>query len=115
MTEQVDTIETARRFAEALVMERFDEARNFLEQNLQNHYMADVLAKKMESLAPYAKSKADNVADPFSIGEEDILEQGDIDIVYVPISGEDFNEAVILTMAQDSNGVKIREIEWGRP
>ncbi len=115
VTEQEHIDETARRFAVALVKIRFEEAHGLLAPDLQSYYSVDVLAQKMNTLTPYAKREPDKVADPFSIGEANILDDGDLNIVSVPISGNDFNDAVILTMIEDSNCVKIREIGCRRP
>lgn len=39
----------------------------------------------------------------------------DLAVVYVALTGENFSEAVTLTLAQYGEGILIRQLEWGRP
>ena len=39
----------------------------------------------------------------------------DFAVVYVALTGENFSEAVTLTLAQYGEGILIRQLEWGRP
>lgn len=41
--------------------------------------------------------------------------QGDVDWAYLGIEGEDFIEAVTVIVADAGSGLKIRDIQWGRP
>lgn len=39
----------------------------------------------------------------------------DLAMVYVALSGESFSEAVTLTLAQEGQQTRIRQLVWGRP
>ena len=39
----------------------------------------------------------------------------DIAVVYISLNGDNFSEAVTLTLAEDRNNVFIRDLVWGRP
>ena len=36
-------------------------------------------------------------------------------MVYVPLEGDVFSEALTVTIAASNNGLRISNIEWGRP
>jgi hypothetical protein len=40
---------------------------------------------------------------------------GDIAWVYVALTGESFSEAAAAILCSTESGIRIREIEWGRP
>ena len=41
--------------------------------------------------------------------------QGDVAWVYVALTGESFTEAVAVVLTNSTHGIRIGEIEWGRP
>ena len=113
----LDAEQIAQKFAIALAGHNFETARDFLSASLQEKYDVVTLKKHFLGMAEsYSSRKADAVADPIRIVEvEDLEEEGDYGALYVPISSQDWNEAVTVTVGDYGEGVRIRELEWGRP
>ena len=105
-------------FASALVEGDFAHARTLLTSSLQKQLTQEDLHSELYGMfRGYASGEPNDVR----LVEEGVLEDwpdrktGDIRCVYVAISGDDFNEAVYVTVT-DVDGVnRIRKIDWGRP
>ena len=65
---------------------------------------------------------ADDMGGVTGIGEPMVIledwpdkAETDIAVVYVPLEGDMFSEAVTVTVAQSDDGLVISNVEWGRP
>ena len=105
-------------FATALVEERWDDARKLLTPALQKKYAASALKSQLhEMFSGYAEGPVKRIHfDPeFSMEDWPAKKKGDIGWAYVSVEGDDFVEAVTLTICKSASELTIREIEWGRP
>lgn len=55
------------------------------------------------------------VVDDFTLEEWPGKQPNDLAVAYVALNGENFSEAVILTLAEHDQEIMIRHVEWGRP
>lgn len=55
------------------------------------------------------------VMDDFTLEEWPDKQPNDLAVTYVALNGENFSEAVILTLAEHDQEIMIRHVEWGRP
>jgi hypothetical protein len=55
------------------------------------------------------------VMDDFTLEEWPGKQPNDLAVAYVALNGENFSEAVILTLAEHDQEIMIRHVEWGRP
>lgn len=53
--------------------------------------------------------------DDFTLEEWPDKQPNDLAVTYVALNGENFSEAVILTLAEHDQEIMIRHVEWGRP
>lgn len=105
-------------FAQALLEERWADARSLLNPKLQKKLTAAGVKKRFhEMFGGYADGPAKRVRfDPeFSMEDWPTKKEGDIGWAYVSVEGDDFVEAVTLVVSKVGPTLCIREIEWGRP
>jgi hypothetical protein len=111
------SLHIARQFGEALVAEDYDAARSLLTKEARRVNSADGLREDVERMIAHAE-------EPLQIAEvveDGVLydwpdkKPGDLAHVYVALSGESFTEAVIVILTTTDEGVRIRDLEWGRP
>jgi hypothetical protein len=114
--------EIAVAFAEALVDGRFDDAPQLLAPQLRTAMTPDRLRENL-----YAMFRGYSEWEPTSVDfdEEEALDPvhddwpakqpGDVGWSCIGIDGEDFMEAVTVTVADFDGELLIRAIEWGRP
>jgi hypothetical protein len=107
-------------FANALVAEDYSAAHALLTGELQQKLTPDSLRSKLYGMFEgYAQGKPERIW--FDEATNPPLEvwpgkrPGDVCRAYVGIEGEDFNEAVDLLIVRQPDGLRIREIFWGRP
>jgi hypothetical protein len=55
------------------------------------------------------------VMDDFTLEEWPDKQPNDLAVAYVALNGENFSEAVILTLAEHGQEIMVRHVEWGRP
>ncbi len=53
--------------------------------------------------------------DDFTLEDWPGKQPNDLAVTYVTLNGENFSEAVILTLAEHGQEIMIRHVEWGRP
>ncbi len=110
-----DVVEIAARFARAIFAGEVDSAYELLSDQLRGEVEAVDLSSQFASLA-------EDMGGVTAIGQPMvILEQwpemsaDDRAMVYVPLEGDDFSEAIIVKVSEIDNAVRISSIEWGRP
>jgi hypothetical protein len=104
-------------FAEALVSKRWEDARAFLDPQLQKNLPNEGLQKQYEDMFRYGEGPALQVHfDPqFSMQQWPDKKEGDVGWVYVSLIGDGCVEAVTVVVSEHESRLKIRSIEWGRP
>ena len=110
--------EVAVGFVSALVTGDFERAWNFLAPTLQTSYSPVQLRERLfEMFSGYADGPPTGIQfdDEFSLVEWPSKQVGDIGWAYVGIIGEDFVEAVSVTVSDVDGAHLIRQVEWGRP
>jgi len=55
------------------------------------------------------------VMDDFTLEDWPGKQADDLAVAYVALNGENFSEAVTLTLAEYGQEILIRHLEWGRP
>jgi len=106
----------AQRFAEFLSEGQFEKAAELVASSLD--LSANDLKVEYEEMTIY-----DDEPDPgpFEVmvmqctPDMPNMEADDVAWAYVSISGTEFNEAVTVMISQDNGGLRITDLEWGRP
>jgi hypothetical protein len=110
-------IETARQFGNNIAKSDYIAAHHLLTNEAQVIHTPDDLRESVECMIAYDPGPIQSV----QVMEEFILEDwpakrdGDVAIVYVALDGDEFCEAVTLTLMQVGEDFRIRDLEWGRP
>ncbi len=105
-------------FASALVEGDFNKAHALLVPTLRKQMTPETLREKLYSMwRGYASGKPKRIHfdEEFTNVDWPAKLPGDIGWAYVGIEGDDFIEAVTVTVADIEGSHLIRAIEWGRP
>jgi hypothetical protein len=103
-------------FASALVAGDFDRAHAMLVPELRQRLTPEDLRGELQDMySGYAKGPPKQTGQPTVQEDWPDKRPGDLGWVYVGIIGDDFVEAVSVTVANVNGQPLIREIEWGRP
>jgi hypothetical protein len=110
-----DVVEVASRFASALFAGNEGKAYELLSDELRGGVAAADLLSEFSSLA-------EDMGGVTGIGQATvILEEwpemsaDDRALVYVPLEGDEFSEAITVKVSEIDNAACISSIEWGRP
>ena len=110
-----DVVEVAAEFAHALASGDTSAAHNILSHELAAETTAAELSSHFESLAE-DMGGVTGVGHPVVILEEwPDMSAHDQAMVYVPLEGDEFSEAITVTVSQIEDASCISSIEWGRP
>lgn len=110
-----DVTKFAETFVRAIANEETDSAHQMLSESLRQVTNAANLAEQ------YGLLEADmggvtGIGEPMVILEEwRDMSADDRAMVYVPLEGDTFSEAVTLTVSAVDDGLCVSNIEWGRP
>ena len=110
--------EVALTFTAALIHQDFTHAHEMLAPELRARISPSKIRDDFYRLFPaYAQGKATSIHcnEEFSMTEWPDKQPNDVGWAYVSIMGEDFAEAVAVTVADFGGTLFIRAIEWGRP
>jgi hypothetical protein len=110
--------DVAVQFASALVDGDFVRAQQFLTPELRTVLSPGTLREKLlEMFRGYADGAPTRVRfdQEFSSDSWPAKQPGDLGWAYVGIEGDDFTEAVTVTVASIGGQPLIRHVEWGRP
>ena len=110
-----DVMETAAAFVRAIAAGDSDTAHKMLSDQLATDVAASDLSAEFESLAE-DMGGVTGIGQPMVILEEwpDMSEE-DRAMVYVPLEGDEFSEAITVTISEYDHALRISSIEWGRP
>ena len=110
-----DVVEIAAKFARAVVAGDADTAHGLLSHELGAQVAAADLSSQYESLAE-DMGGVTGVGQPMVILEDwPDMSAHDRAMVYVPLEGDTFSEAISVTVAEVDDALCISAIEWGRP
>lgn len=107
--------EIASAFVRAIVNGEAHLAHAMLAPELANSVSASELIKEYDLLAG-DMGGVTNIGEPMLL-LEDWPSKGpnDLGIVYVPVEGDVYSEAITVTLSELDNNLRITNIEWGRP
>lgn len=114
LTADADFCAVAESFAEALMDLRFDDALALMSASQQQLLTPQDLARSYAAMVPDAASVTE-------VGVVDVMADwpdklpADRGWAYVSMSGDDFAEAVTVVVEEGAEGLRIRQVEWGRP
>lgn len=115
MSKMADIIETAATFVRAIAAGESDTAHKMLFPRLAADVAAADLLAQFESLAE-DMGGVTGIGQPMVILEEwPEMTEEDRAMVYVPLEGDVFSEAITLTVSEYDHVLCISSIEWGRP
>ena len=106
----------AKQFGKFIAKSDFVAAHGLLTKGAQKRHSPDKLRKNFEQTTAYAPGpvrKVEVMGDV--LGDWPDKRDGDIAWVYVSLYGDDYVEAVSVTLAEETGVVRIRHLEWGRP
>ena len=110
-----DPVDFSARFAAALFAGDAENACDFLSDELRGEVAAADLLSQFAALVD-DMGGVRGIGQPMVILEEwPGMSEHDRAMVYVPIEGDEFSEAITVKVSEINNAVRISEIEWGRP
>jgi hypothetical protein len=108
--------EIAFSFAQRMALADFEGAFELFAPGLKRSISPSDLQKNFESMLSYADGQVTEIEVRDVYRDEWYGKQaGDLGIVYTAMNGEDFCEAVTVTVAEIAGKRFIRHVEWGRP
>ncbi len=109
--------EVAQRFGDLTAKADYVSAHALLTRRAQATHSPGDFRQAVESMTEYAPGPIQEVLvmSDFILEDWPAKQQGDVAIVYVSLTGDDFCEAVTVTLAQEDGNFRIRDLEWGRP
>ena len=110
-----DVVDIAAAFALALFAGNVDSAHELLSDELRGEVAAVNLSSQFAALSE-DMGGITGIGQPMVILEEwPEMSPEDRAMVYVPLEGDVFSEAITVTVSVINNAVRISKIEWGRP
>ena len=72
---------------------------------------------RSESMRRYAPGPFTDmqVMEDFILEDWPAKQDGDVASIYIALSGDNFCEAVSIIVTQQDGGLRVRDLEWGRP
>lgn len=110
--------EIAVAFASALVQGDWRGAHAFLAPRLRGELVPELLRDRFVGMfRGYTDGEPTSVQydEQFALDDWPAKQPGDVGWAYVSICGDNFVEAVAVTVAKSDGSLFIREVEWGRP
>jgi hypothetical protein len=110
-------IEIAEQFGQLIVKADYPAAHLLLSQEAQKINSPETLKIAVEQMIAYALTPIQDiqVMSDFILKDWPTKQEKDVAIVYISLTGEEFCEAVTVTLAQEADNLRIRYLEWGRP
>lgn len=107
----------AQRFGDCIAQKDYDAAWALLGKELHVSSTSESIKNAVTTITPYASGSIQEaqVMDDCTLEDWPGKQPDDLAVVYVALNGEDFSEAVTLTLAEDGREILIRHLEWGRP
>jgi hypothetical protein len=110
-------IEVAEQFGHLIAKADYAAAHILLTQEAQRTHAPEDFKVAVEGMTAYAPGPIRQVEamSDFVLEEWPNKQNGDVAIAYVALTGDGFCEAVTVTLVQEGQDIRIRQLEWGRP
>ena len=107
----------AQRFGDCIVIKDYDAAWALLCEELQLSSTSESIKNAVTTMTAYGAGwiQVAQVMDDFTLEDWPDKQANDLAVTYVALNGENFSEAVTLTLAEYGHEILIRHLEWGRP
>lgn len=107
----------AQRFGDLIVRSDYASAWGLLTKEMQHALTPDSIKAAVATMLAYAHGPMQEaqIMENFILEDWPGKQPGDLAVVYVALNGENFSEAVTLTLAHYGEQALIRNLEWGRP
>jgi hypothetical protein len=107
----------AQQFGDCLANNDYASAWSLLTKELQASTTPDAIKDAVATMTAYAPGSIQiaQVIDDCILEDWPDKQPGDLAVVYVALNGDNFSEAVTLTLAQYGDAAQIRHLAWGRP
>jgi len=107
----------AQRFGDCIVIKDYDAAWALLCEELRFSFASESIKNTVTTLTAYGTGSIQvaQVMDEFTLEDWPGKQANDLAVAYVALNGENFSEAVTLTLAEYGHEILIRHLEWGRP
>jgi hypothetical protein len=105
--------DVAAQFASALVERDYELAHSLLAESLKSHLSSQQLQESFEGMIAQKSNLSAEVVETLTDWPE--KQPNDAGWAYVAINGDEFAEAVTLTLCDEHDTTLIRDIVWGRP
>jgi len=99
-------------------MKDYDAAWTLLSEELRLSLPSESIKNAVTTMTAYGGTGSIQVAqviDDFTLEDWPGKQADDLAVTYVALNGENFSEAVTLTLAEYGHEILIRHLEWGRP
>lgn len=107
----------AEQFGNAVVKGDFEVAHSLLTEEAKQKHSPEIMRQDVASMIAYAGEPLKRIhviTDAFA-NEWPDKQYGDICWVYVSLEGDSYGEGAFIILAETDDGIRIRDIEWGRP
>jgi hypothetical protein len=105
--------DVAAQFASALVQHDYALAHSLLAESLKSHLTSQQIQESFENMVAQKSNLTTEVVETLTDWPE--KQPGDLGWAYVAVNGDEFAEAVILTLCDEHDNTLIRNVVWGRP
>ena len=107
----------AQRFGDCIANNDYGAAWALLSKELQASSTPESIKNAATTMTAYGSGwiQVAQVMDEFTLEDWPGKQADDLAVAYVALNGENFSEAVTLTLAEYDQEILIRHLEWGRP
>ena len=107
----------AQRFGDCIAIQDYDAAWSLLSEELRLSFTSESIKNAVTTMTAYGTGSIQmaQVMDEFTLEDWPGKQANDLAVAYVALNGENFSEAVTLTLVEYGLEILIRHLEWGRP
>jgi len=104
----------AQRFGDCIVIKDYDAAWALLCEELRLSFTSESIKNAVTTMTAYCAGSIQmaQVMDEFTLVDWPGKQADDLAVAYVALNGENFSEAVTLTLAEYGHEILIRYLEW---
>ena len=113
----VNSRAVAQQFGDCIAIKDYDAAWALLSSELRLSFSPESIKNAATTMTAYGSGwiQVAQVMDEFTLEDWPGKQADDLAVAYVALNGENFSEAVTLTLAEYGHEILIRHLEWGRP
>jgi hypothetical protein len=107
----------AQRFGDCIAIKDYDAAWALLCEELRLSFTSESIKNAVTTMTAFGTGSIQmaQVMDEFTLEDWPGKQSDDLAVAYVALNGENFSEAVTLTLAEYGQEILIRHLAWGRP